>query len=144
MIKALLESFLGPTFTAVLHFYTANSLVINSVVVLYGVVMMLSWSNLVRIRRRLASEIASRMLALPGFRETPSMKQALQQVNIPWELVVNGTNFPLVARQTALRPHRCTVAVVQSLLSEEDLARDTLEALSQIDTEVARRVILEE
>lgn len=132
MVRAIIESFMGPTFVRVLQFYEANSLIINSVVLLYGVVIFLSWASLLNIRKRLIAAMVHDMQQRPDIHPQTKTKRVLREIEIPWEAVVSQMKYPFVARQAALWPRRRTVEAVQELLPAEDLAAAALAVLRRL------------
>ncbi len=131
MVRAFIEAMLGPIGVQVLRFYEANSLSINLIVVSYGLVMVLSWTNLVNIRKRLISAMVAQMRGNPRLTSGSAVKRVLREVEIPWETVGRQMWFPLVARQMALWPKRITAETLQALLPAEELAAQALEALAR-------------
>lgn len=131
MVRAIIESFLGPAFVSVLHFYEANSLAINLVVVAYGITMVAAWTNVVRIRRWLvATMIRSVLDETEG--ETPNTSlRLLRNAPIAWEEAVAQARYPLVARQGGLWPKRISVTHLQALIPESDLRDEAHELLTQ-------------
>ena len=127
MLRAIIETFLGSFFFEVLQFYEANSLIINTFVVAYGLLMVLSWSNLANIRKHLVSAMVDQMQAIPKSHAKAKIKHVLRDVEIPWERVVGESRFPFVAPQVGLYPRRTSVAVVQALLKETELVREALQ-----------------
>ena len=139
MIRAFIESMLGTWGVRVLNFYEANSLYINSVVVIYGMVIVLSWTNLVSIRKVLVYEMVMQMKEHPKINRKSKTKQVLQEINIPWEETISKVRFPLVARQASLWPKRLNLENVQSLLTPEELAEQALKAMQQYDSALAKQ-----
>ena len=134
MLYALIETYLGPIGRAMLHFYIENSFAINTVVVAYGLVIVMSWTNLVSIRKRLVGAIAAQIVQNPALNAQSKVKRVLKEVDIPWQAAVADVRFPLVAQQMALWPKRKTVEAVQALLPAEDLVKQALEVLAQSET----------
>jgi len=132
MVRAIIESFMGPTFVRVMRFYEANSLIINSVVLLYGLVIFLSWASLVNIRKRLIAAMVHQMQQHPDFHPKTKAKRVLREIEIPWEAVVGQMKYPFVAQQAALWPRRRTVEAVKELLPAEDLAAAALDVFKQL------------
>jgi hypothetical protein len=58
MIRNFIEAILGEFGRQILYFYEANSCVISSVIVTYGLFMLLVWNNMVRAYRYLVIEVA--------------------------------------------------------------------------------------
>ena len=99
MVRAFIEMTLGRWGVAVLEFYEANSLPINTLVVAYGLTLTLSWANLVRIRKWLAATIAYRIYERPDMGPDTKLKRVLREIEIPWEDAVKR-RFPLVSKRT--------------------------------------------
>ncbi len=124
-MRDFLVSVMGPWFGWLYDFYDAHALWINAVVILYGFVIVLSWNNLVGIRRRLVEDLIDQVRRDPTLTTDPSQIDA----TLAWELAVAGARFPWVARQNALWPRRTSVEAVRALLPVEGLlaeARKTL------------------
>ena len=132
MVRAIIESYMGPLFVQVSRFYEANSLLINSVVVLYGLVIVLSWASLYNIKRRLVSVMVHQMLARPDITPQTKVKRVLKEVDIPWAAVVEQMRFPFVAQQAALLPQRKSVEAVKAHLTPEELAKEALDTLHKL------------
>ncbi len=132
MVRALIEGMLGPLGTQVLLFYEANSLPINLIVVSYGLVMVLAWSNLVNIRKRLLKSMLAQMLDQPGIDASAKLKRILREIDIPWESAIGQSWYPFVARQMAFWPRRASVETIQALLPAEELATQALELLEEL------------
>lgn len=133
MLRAFFESFMGGAFIQIMRFYEQYSLPINSVVVIYGFMMVFSWSNLFRIRRRLVAAMVEQMRQLSDLGPDVKPKRVLKEIVIPWQEVLASARFPLVAKQAAFWPKRCTLEAVQALLPEEDLAREALAVMAELE-----------
>lgn len=130
MVRALVYMILGPLGIRVLEYYQANSLVINSVVLAYGVLIFISWRNLAGIRKRLVADMV-RQLRQAGHTEAGMRaSQVIKWTEIAWEESLRGVRFPLVARQTELWPKRVSLAAVQQMLDPKVLAADAIETLT--------------
>jgi hypothetical protein len=141
MLRAFIENLMGQFGTALLNLYSQYSLWINSLVVLYGAWIILSWVNLKNIRSRLIQELASQLrsqgvtgpssqaASTEGAKGSGSRK-SLPRLEIPWEGVVREARFPFIAHQTALWPKRLSIETVQALLPEEELLEDALRSLA--------------
>lgn len=139
MIRGLVEGMLGPIGTQVLDFYIANSLVINSVVLVYGLVMLLSWTNTVNIRKRLLYAMLVQMTNRSDITGKTKVNRILNEINIPWEEAIEQARFPLVSPRGGLRPHPKTVETVKEIISAEDLAHDALMMISGQNKTMHRR-----
>ncbi len=139
MVRVFIESMLGTWGVRVLNFYETNSLYINSVVVIYGMVIVLSWSNLVSIRKTLVYEMVMQMKEHSKINRKSKVKQVLQEISIPWEPTIAKVRFPFVARQASLWPKRLNLENVRSLLPDEELAEQALKAMQQYDTALSQQ-----
>lgn len=138
MIRSFVEGMLGPLGRQLLYFYEANSLVINLMVVSYGLIMLMSWTTLVRIYRHLVVLTARRIHEHPGLSRKSNLKSIRETIAIPWEEVVDATPFPLIARMGALIPRRRSVKNLQALLDERELFRH---AVALLKGENIRRIM---
>lgn len=131
-MRDFLVSFMGPLFGVIFDFYAAHALLFNTIVLVYGFVIVLSWNNLVSIRRRLVEALVDQLRAVPGGYDGLDASRILEEVSIPWEETVSAAGFPLVARQTALYPRRKSVDVVRALLPAETLVKESQDILSRM------------
>ena len=105
--------------SAVLQFYLANSLWINLIIVAYGAWIVLSWTNLKRIRGHLVWSLVSQ---LDGQQENIATgKKETLEPEVPWQSTVAQARFPFIAYQNALLPRRLSVKEVQRMLPAETL-----------------------
>lgn len=130
MIRALVEMMLGEWGTRLLTFIEANSLAFGLLVLVYGLVMMLSWQTLVRIHRTLVIAVATTVHQSPDLSRKSTHKQVRDAVPIPWQEVVDAAPFPLIGRTGALVPRRKTVENVQRLLDEDEIVDHALAVLT--------------
>lgn len=129
-VLALIERILGPWGMAVLRAYQDNSLLINAAIVLYGFVLILSWRNLDRMRSFLVQAIVQQVPRRAEEEAKPDLSAVLDMASIPWQKALEESRFPLIARQWALLPRRCSLESVQRLLSPEDLAKEVLKIIA--------------
>jgi hypothetical protein len=129
MVGPFLEALMGDVGRAILYFYRDNALVINAVILIYGVFMFASWQNLVRIYRFLVVEIAKDAHLSDELNRKKSNKKIRKIIGIPWERAIEQSPFPYIARMGALIPKRKSVENLQSLFDEKDLADQALKAL---------------
>jgi len=129
MVRAFIEMMLGEVGRQMLYFYEANACAVNSIVLTYGVLMFVSWNNLVRIYRFLIVEIAKDIHLAEDINRKTTKKQVLDAVEIPWENAIEKSNFPFVARMGGLVPKRKTVENLKIFFDEKELAEQALKAL---------------
>jgi hypothetical protein len=138
-VLALIERILGPWGMAVLRVYQDNSLLINAAIVLYGFALIVSWRNLDRMRSFLVQAMVQQMPRRAEGDAKPDLSAVLETAAIPWEKALEESRFPLIARQWALLPRRCSLQSIQRLLNPEDLARDVLKIVAPDETAPRRR-----
>jgi len=129
MVGPFIEALLGDVGRAILYFYRDHALIINTVVLVYGLFMFITWNNLVRIYRFLIVEMAKEAHLSEELNRKKSNKKIRKIIGVPWEEAVKASPFPFIARMGALIPRRKTVENLQLLLDEKDLADKTLKAL---------------
>lgn len=122
---------MGPLFVALLNWWEANGLIINSIVVLYGLTILLSWLTLLNIRKRLITAIIHQVVESPSLNHKSKPKKVLAEITIPWQVTVDLMKYPFVAESGALLPKRRSVENARSLLDEMELVKDALEALDE-------------
>ena len=118
-------SVLGPWFGWLYDLYDAHALWINIVVIIYGFVIVLSWNNLLGIRRRLVQDLIDQVRRAPAGTADLSLIAA----TLMWDEAVAASRFPLVARQNALWPRRTSVEAVRALLPVEALMACSMPSL---------------
>ena len=129
MVRAFIEMLLGEWGRQLLYFYEANACMINSVVLVYGVLMFLSWTNLVRTYRYLIVEMAKQVHTSMDLNRKSTNKKVRDSVMIPWEKAVEISPFPFIGRMSGILPKRMTVENLQAMLDEKDLAEKAISAL---------------
>ena len=126
MVRIAVETLLGEVGRQILFFYEAHSFEINLIVLTYGIILFFSWSNLVKIHRFLVIEIAKQIHTRGDLDKDSSPKKVLKKVHIPWEKAIEKSRFPFVAKMSGLWPRRKSVAVLQEMLIDFDLAAHAL------------------
>ncbi len=119
MILDWIQSTLGTWGSAVLQFYLANSLWINLIIVAYGAWILLSWTNLKRIRSALIWSLVSQLNGQQANAVTG--KQETVKPVVPWQSTVAQSRFPFISHHYAFLPRRLSVEAVQRMLPAEDL-----------------------
>jgi hypothetical protein len=126
----MIEATMGGLFRSLLHFYEANALPLNVIVLVYGLVMLMAWLNLVRIYRYLVVAVAKQIHLHPNLSAKSSVEKVAQLVAIPWEEAVDASRFPLVGSQVMLLPLPKSVAAVKSIVDRDELLGHALEVLN--------------
>lgn len=129
MVGPFLEAIMGDVGRAILYFYRDNALVLNIIILIYGLFMFAAWQNLVRIYRFLIVEMARDAHLSEELNRKKSNQKIRRVIGVPWEKAVQQSPFPYIARLGALIPKRKTVENLQQLFDEKDLADKALKAL---------------
>ncbi len=129
MVGPFLEALMGDIGRAILYFYQDNALMINVVVLTYGLFMFVAWNNLLRIYRFLIVEMAKGAHTSEELNRKKSNKKIRKIIGIPWEKAIETSPFPYIARIGAIVPKRKTIENLQLLFDEKDLADKALKAI---------------
>ena len=129
MVRSFVEGILGEWGTQLLYFYEANACIINSIVLTYGVLMFISWTNLVRSYRFLIAEMAKQVHTSVDLNRKSTNKKVRDSVTIPWEKAIEISPFPFIGGMSGVLPKRMTLENLQMILDEKDLAEQAIKAL---------------
>jgi len=125
----MIEAMLGEFGRRLLYFYEANQLVMNLIVLTYGLIMFLSWSTLIRIYRHMVLLIVKQIEENPDLGKKSKVGKIRKSVEMPWQAAADGAWFPLIANNGGLIPTRKSVKTIQRLFDEEELISHALEVL---------------
>jgi hypothetical protein len=108
---------------ALLQLYFRNAIWINTLVVAYGLLLLLSWQNLSRILDDLVAQVVeqARNSIDPSSKISTPKLVRLSDFQLSWERAFAASRFPFVARQTAFSLRRSTVDNVRELITNRDL-----------------------
>ena len=129
MLRPMIEAMLGEFGRSLLYFYEANQLLMNLIVLSYGLIMFLSWSTLIRIYRHMVLLIAKQIEDNPELGKKSNIGRIRKGVEMPWQTAVDAAKFPLIANNGGLFPTRKTVKAVQRLFDEDELIKHALEVM---------------
>ena len=129
MVGPFIEALMGEVGRQILYFYRDNALVLNTILLAYGVFMFAAWQNLIRIYRFLIVEMAKEAHTSDELNRKKSNKKIREIIGVPWEKAVEQSPFPFIAVVGALIPKRNTVENLQAFFDEKDLADQVLKAL---------------
>jgi len=125
----LIASMLGRWGLEVLRLYEANALLVNGTVLVYGILMVLSWDNLMKSREQLVACMLEDAESLHTARSLIADDPASSAVTIPWAKVAAARSFPLIAKRLALWPNRISPASLQRLLPAKELFAEVAKRL---------------
>lgn len=132
MVGPFLEAIMGEVGRAILYFYRDNALILNTIILIYGLFMFAAWQNLVRIYRFLIVEMARDAHLSEELNRKKSNQKLRKIIGVPWEKAIDQSPFPYIARLGALVPKRKTVENLQQMFDEKDLADKALKALQGV------------
>ena len=102
---------------------------ISSVIVTYGLFMLLTWNNMVRVYRYLIIEVAKSIHLNKDLSRKSTNKRVRDTIDIPWGQAVEKAPFPLIARLGALYPRRMTAETLQMYFDEKEIVDRALKLL---------------
>lgn len=123
MINIFIRGTLGPLGVAVLDFYIANSLWINGLVLLYGLLVVLARRSFELSRQFLITSLQSKYGSRFEQRKPEAVLRALKKLSIPWEQALGSSSFPFVTPPGSIRIFPKKLATLQKLLPLEILAQ---------------------
>lgn len=125
----MIEAMLGEFGRQILYFYEANQLILNLIVLTYGLVMFMAWSTLIRIYRHLVLLIVKQIEESPDLGKKSKVAAIRKKIDIPWQTAVAAARFPLIANNGGVIPTPKSAATVQRLFDEEELITHALEVM---------------
>jgi hypothetical protein len=116
---------------ALLGIYFRNAFWINTLVLAYGLLLLLSWQNLSRILDAMVEQVLEQANKKTGTNSKGGKQKTvrLSDLQLSWERACAASRFPFVARQSAFIVHRSSVESVRMLISERDLIQRCSRAL---------------
>ena len=129
MVGPFIEALMGEFGRSILYFFRDNALIINPIILAYGLFMFAAWSNLVRIYRFLIVEMSKEAHTSEELNRKKTNKKIRDIIGVPWEKAVEASPFPFIARLGAVVPKRKTVENLQVMFDEKELADHVLKAL---------------
>jgi hypothetical protein len=123
MIDAIVREALGAHGRVILDFWLEHTLIISSIVLLYGVIVVCANNNFQNLIKK-ARELAG-VEELAG--QDPAVTLAEKDTNF-WEILLKSSRFPFIASSFSLLLHRVTRVNAQKLLSSYFLTLQKIEA----------------
>ncbi len=133
MVRAPVETILGESGRQILYFYEANALSLNLIILTYGLVMLMSWVNLIRVYRYMVVLVAKQIHLHPELNRKSTVKKIGDTVETPWQQAVDAAPFPLIASQIAFIPARKSVEAVRKIIDEHEMLSHALDVLKGAD-----------
>ncbi len=128
MVRQIVEYLLGPLGVQVLQFYISNSLVINCILFLYGMVLLLAYANYRRIKNTAISTVQER---LAGKKQSNSQTLETKTATSPeftWQEIIDKASFfPLIAHGKSIIPRLTRPSNMEILSSASELVSKVLD-----------------
>ncbi len=123
MIDAIARGFLGHYGSLILDWYTANSLWVNSLFILYAVLVVFARRNF----HRVLSALVQWFLTEKGewmTKKTPGELQiVIKKTKFPWEQFLTIYHFPLITGASSILVRVKSVQTLQAIFTPEMLAK---------------------
>jgi hypothetical protein len=124
MINVMVRGFLGEWGQALLNFYQQYSFWINAIILLYFLIVILSQQN---FKQTLANLIVDIEIKYPGQFEKKTSKEIVRMLckkEIPWEMVINNSKWPLIATPRQFYPRIRNGSSVKTLITLDVLSEE--------------------
>lgn len=122
MIDGFIRGTLGPLGVTILDFYIANSIWINGLILLYGLLVVLARRSFELSRQSLISALQSQHPQQFEHKKLASVLNTLKKINIPWEQSLESSSFPLIAPPGSILVYPKKLETFQKLLPLDKLA----------------------
>lgn len=120
MLKVLVSLLLGPWGLKVLDFYIRNSAIINSIVFIYGIILVTAHVNYKKITGDWLASIE----------EDKKKKSRKKTYHIDWEKeIAERSGFPLIAGSISLIPKKVSLENLQFFLTKDRKWMKAIEGL---------------
>lgn len=132
-----IKSMTGIWGPSLLDFYFQYSGWINTIVVAYGLLLLISWLNLSRVRDSLTNQILEQAQEIKkkGIRFENVI---LDDFQLSWERAFACNKFPFIARQTGFIIHRSSLENVRVLITDSDLIMHCTRQLAALGLHIKR------
>jgi hypothetical protein len=117
-----------------LDFYLQNAWWINSIVVAYGFLLLLSWQNLSRMSDELVGQILEQAKRMEAGKKK-SRKHRLVRLSdfqLSWERAFASGKFPFVAKGSGFVIRRSNPQNIHAMISDRDLIRLSSRRLNEM------------
>jgi hypothetical protein len=105
MIDMLVRSFLGGLGGKVLDFYQTNSLLINSLILLYALLLILSRRTYNQIITKLTADLMNSNIEVFRKKSVNGLNKMITRMELPWESTLSETWFPFLTPPGKLLPY---------------------------------------
>ncbi len=125
---------------ALLEIYFHNAAWLNTLFVLYGLLLLLSWQNLARIRDALAEQILEQAGRKIKTNSTAGKSKTihLSDFSLSWEEAASASKFPFVAKQNGFLIYRTKIEYIRKLITEQELIHRCARRLDEMGIRLER------
>jgi hypothetical protein len=125
----------GPSLLA---FYFQYSGWINGIILAYGVLLLLSWLNLSRVRDSLTDQMIKQAQEFKN-KDKSSKNITINDFKLSWEQAFAFNKFPFIAKQTGFVIHRSTLENARVMITDNDLLRHCSRQLAALGFQIKKR-----
>jgi hypothetical protein len=113
---------------------------INTIVVAYGFLLLLSWRNLSRICDYLVDQILEQAKEIKDRKGSRGEQKIvyLSDFSLSWDQAFASSNFPFIAKQTGILIRRSSLENVHTLIDERDLIQRSSRKLDKMGIRLER------
>lgn len=135
------RSLTGAWGPALLEIYFDNAAWINTLVLVYGALLVLAWGNLSRILDDLVDQVVEQAGRMPSGSsgDGRSKPVTLDDFRLSWERAFAASRFPFIARQSGVWVRRSTLENARALISERDLYQRCARGLKRLGLRLEMR-----
>ncbi len=138
MIDVIVRSFLGGFGGKVLDFYQANSLLINSLVLLYALLLILSRRAYNQVVFKLTADLLTSHEELFRKKSLKSLHKIITRMDLPWESAISETWFPFLTPPGKLLPYLKNKSSIARLFTPDLIARRIHSHINEISPDAGR------
>ena len=121
-----------------LNFYYQYAGWINALVVAYGLLLVLSWQNLSRVRDSLMDQILTQAEEFEGRDKKNPRNIHLSDFKLSWEIAYDAQKFPFMARQSAFIVQQSSLENAKKMISDRDLIKHCYRRLASLGLSLDR------
>ena len=133
MIGLMVGVMLGSYGRSVLSYYEAHRVPLDAIILTYGLIMLVSWQNMLAMYRFMVVDVAKQIHLHPDLNGKSSVKKVAAAISVPWQEAARKARFPLVASQIALVPVPKSAAAIQRVVNSDQVIEHALALLNGAD-----------
>jgi len=127
MVDVVIRELLGDWGSSLLDTYLKYSLYINSAILFYVLLIILSRRSYRQILESLKSNLRNRYQAQIRNKDYRSIAATLDRNGIPWEQALSASKFPFIAHPRGLTIHTRSARNLEKMISVNSLASSLAE-----------------